>query len=229
MSPIRVGVIGLSASGTSGTSWAEKSHLAYLRASPKYTIVAVCNSSVESAKRAIKAFELSPDAKAYGNPEDLANDPNVQLVVCSTRVDKHAEGLIPALKAGKDVFGEWPLVHNLAAAEEVAQLAREKGVRTMIGLQGRVAPAVEKVKELVESGKIGDLLSTTFVGSPGNGGAEEGKGVFYFTDREVGGNMLTIHFGHCEYLSRSLEHEQGRRELTMGHSNGLCTACPRRI
>ncbi|KAF2099742.1 NAD-P-binding protein [Rhizodiscina lignyota] len=196
MAPIRVGIIGLSASGTSGTSWAEKAHLDYLRASPKYTVTAVCNSSVASAEKAIKTFELGADAKAYGNPEDIANDPNVDLVVVVTRVDKHAGGIVPALRAGKDVFCEWPLVRNVAEAEEVAKLAREKRVRTMVGLQGHVAPVVNKVKELVEHGKIGNVLSTTWIGSPSNGGAVEGKGVFYFTDREVGGNPLTIHFGH---------------------------------
>lgn len=198
MAPIRVGILGLSASGTSGTSWGERAHLDYLKKSPKYEVVALCNSSVESSERAVKSFGLPASTKAYGDPEDLANDPNVDLVVSSTRVDKHAETVLASLKKGKDVFCEWPLARNLVEAEELLAVAKKSGSRTMVGLQGRVAPAVVKLKEIVKSGRIGDVLSSTFVGSPGNGGETEGKGVFYFTDREVGGNMVSIHFGHSK-------------------------------
>lgn len=64
MPPIRVGFIGLSKSG-----WAPNAHLPYLKASPNYEIVALCNSSVESASAAIKQYELPQSTKAYGNPE----------------------------------------------------------------------------------------------------------------------------------------------------------------
>lgn len=198
MAPIRVGILGLSVS-TGGTSWAKNAHLEYLKASPKYELIAICNSSAESAQKAIKEFGLGPDAKAYGSPEDLAKDPHVDLVVCSTRVDRHYEGIMPAIKAGKDVFCEWPLCANRKQAEEVTKLAKEKGIRTMVGLQAQVSPFVNKVKDLIAQGKIGDVLSSTWIGSPGNGGEEEGTGVAYFTDREVGGNMLTIQFAHCEF------------------------------
>lgn len=65
MAPIKVGFIGLSTKG-----WAKGAHLPYLKASPEYEVVAVCNSSVESAEKAIEVFELS-GAKGYGDPESL--------------------------------------------------------------------------------------------------------------------------------------------------------------
>jgi predicted dehydrogenase len=64
MPPIRVGFLGLSQSG-----WAPGAHLPYLQASPDYEIVAICNSSVESSKKAIKLYWLSDATKAYGDPE----------------------------------------------------------------------------------------------------------------------------------------------------------------
>jgi predicted dehydrogenase len=64
MAPIRVGFIGLSSSG-----WAKGAHFPFLKESDKYEIVAICNSSVESAKEAIKSYELPSTTKAYGNPE----------------------------------------------------------------------------------------------------------------------------------------------------------------
>ena len=65
MSPIRVGLIGLSASAK--TSWAANAHLPYLMSSQsKYTITALCNSSIVAAKAAIEAFDLPASTKAYG-------------------------------------------------------------------------------------------------------------------------------------------------------------------
>lgn len=76
MAPIRVGIIGLSKNAK--TSWASKAHLPYLLASNgKYEIKALCNSSVDSAKEAIKVYKLPPSTKAYGDPHDIANDPEV--------------------------------------------------------------------------------------------------------------------------------------------------------
>lgn len=78
MSPIRVGLIGLSGASPEnyeGTSWTAIAHLPYLRASPDYQIVALLNSSVDSARAAIKKYNLPEETKAYGNPtgESLAN------------------------------------------------------------------------------------------------------------------------------------------------------------
>ncbi|GAP82862.2 putative oxidoreductase family protein [Rosellinia necatrix] len=97
MAPIRVGIVGLRPrpSGDLTPSnqpgyWASVSHLPALRAIPEhYEIVAVCNSSTESANEAIKQFDLPESTKAYGSAEDLANDSSVDLVVVCVGVGKH--------------------------------------------------------------------------------------------------------------------------------------------
>ena len=69
---IKVGIIGLSASkNLRGTSWASLAHLPYLLKSPRYEIVAVQNTSEESAKKAIEQFELPGIVKAYGTAEGI--------------------------------------------------------------------------------------------------------------------------------------------------------------
>ena len=75
MSPIRVGIIGLSAAAK--TSWASTAHLPYLSSSEKYQITALCNSTLVSAQEAIKTYGLSLATKAYGDPNDLARDAEV--------------------------------------------------------------------------------------------------------------------------------------------------------
>jgi predicted dehydrogenase len=129
---------------------------------------------------------------------DLAQDPNVDLVVCSVRVDKHFAAVAPVVKAGKNVYVEWPLGKNLEEAEELLRLSKAYGVQhTVVGLQARFAPSVAKLKELLAEGRIGRVLSSTWVGYGGNGGPTEPESIRYMVDKSIGGNLVTIHFGHA--------------------------------
>jgi predicted dehydrogenase len=83
---------------------------------------------------------------------ELEKVPNFDLVVCSFRVDRHLKTVGPSLKAGKDVYVEWPLGKNLHEAQVLLRLKNEGKVKNaVVGLQGRQAPIVRKVKELIES------------------------------------------------------------------------------
>ena len=201
MAPIRTAIIGLSASSV--TSWASGAHLPYLlspRGREKYTITALCNSSVDAAKKAISAYHLSPDTKAYGDPQSLADDPDIDLVVCATRVDIHHETALPSVRAGKSVFTEWPLAQDLKHVAELADGARAAaGSRSIVGLQGRLAPPVVRIRETLREGRIGKVLSAEVRAYGGSVDRETlVSGLSYFTDRAVGGNIYTIGFGHCE-------------------------------
>lgn len=188
-SPIRIGFIGLSASG----GWGSTAHWPYLKQTDNFQIVALCNTSIESAQKAKSHFELPDSTKCYDSAQELASDEDVDLVVCSVRVDMHYAAIKPALEARKPVYCEWPLGANGKEAQELSKLASNK---TMIGLQARQAPIVLKIKEIVDQGRVGRVLSSTVVASAGNFGPSEPVRMQYFTDRKVGGNMMSIHFGH---------------------------------
>jgi predicted dehydrogenase len=194
MPPIRVGIIGLSAT----SSWAVHAHLPNLKHSTNYQFTGVCNSSLESSQAAIKAHDLDEKVtKPYASVADLAANPDIDLIVCAVRVDRHYECLKPVLAAGKDVFVEWPLASNLAQATELLRLAEEKGVKTMVGLQGQMSPVVQRVKALIhDEESIGRVVSGSIKLSTGLGGAEIQEGHEYLNDKESGGNMLVIPFGH---------------------------------
>lgn len=193
MSPIRIGFIGLS----SNQSWAVWAHYPYLKDSSKYTIVALQNSSLEAAQTAIKVHGLPASTKAYGTPEELAADPNVDLVIVCTRVDMHYAGLLPALKAGKDVFCEWPLAQTTAQAEELASIAKEKNVKTFVGIQAPQSPALNKIRTLLRDGRIGKVLSSTFYGTPKFFGKTELEALSWSHDISVGGNLVSIYALHA--------------------------------
>jgi predicted dehydrogenase len=72
MAPIRVGLIGLSGAPPEqyeGVSWTSNAHLPYLKASPHFEIVALLNTTVNSAKAAISRYKLPSETRAYGNPD----------------------------------------------------------------------------------------------------------------------------------------------------------------
>lgn len=100
---------------------------------------------------------------------ELAKDKDIDLVICSVRVDRHLATIGPSLKAGKNVYVEWPLGKNLSEAKELLSLKNEGGVKTaVVGLQGRHSPVVKAVKKLVDEGRVGKVLSSSWMGQGGN-------------------------------------------------------------
>ncbi|GLA05461.1 hypothetical protein AnigIFM60653_005949 [Aspergillus niger] len=197
--PLRTALIGLSSSAI--TSWAADAHLPALQSTTgrsHYQITALCNSSVAAAESAIRTYQLDPaTVKAYGNPDELAADPAVDLVICNTRVDKHFETVLASIRAGKSVYIEWPIASSLTHVDELLTVAGASGASVAVGLQGRFAPAVLKVKEILRSGQLGRLLSTEVRGFGGTLDREFlPPGLKYFSQKEVGGNPIVIGFGH---------------------------------
>ena len=85
MSPIGVGIIGLSADQS---AWATSAHSSPLKSAPlneNFKLVAVGTSSPETAKKSAEAHGVSAD-KAYSSPETIAEDKDVDLVVVSVKV-----------------------------------------------------------------------------------------------------------------------------------------------
>jgi predicted dehydrogenase len=207
MAPIKIGLIGLSTT-SKATNWAVLAHLPYLlspQGKAHYEIVALCNSSVVSAKKSIAHYNLSPSIKTYGSAEDLAADSDVELVVNVTGVESHYSVLLPLLAAGKDVYTELPLASNITQMRELVSLAEEKGVKTIFGLQGQAHPAILAVKKMIAENKIGKPLSTTLLATTGLPLDKPLPAAFkMLAERKAGGNLATIWFLHSKPLSPSL-------------------------
>lgn len=166
---------------------ATSTHVAPLKGadlSKHYTLTALGTSNPDSAARAA-AFHQVPESKAYSKPEDMAADKDVDMVVVSVKVNLHHRLTMPALKAKKDVFVEWPLGNDLSEAEELASLARKQGVKTSVGLQARFQPSMVKVKEIVDSGALGRIVSTTVFGADNLLDAMPAR-LKYFNNPDVG-------------------------------------------
>ncbi|KAH8176790.1 oxidoreductase family, NAD-binding rossmann fold domain-containing protein [Sarocladium implicatum] len=166
MSPTRVGIIGLKAivqDHYSPGTWGLQ-HLKSLSSSPHYHIVAVCNTSVESAQKAIDIHDIH-DAKPYGTAEDIAADPNVDMVLVCVDVGQRYKLLEPVLRHKKHAFIEFPAGNDAAEVKKMAELAEKSGVKVVVGAQGRADPKFSKMRDMIANGDIGDVVSTTLTGS----------------------------------------------------------------
>jgi len=188
-----VGIVGLQP----GRSWAAKAHIPALRAlSDTFEIVGVANSSRASAEAAAAAAGLP---RAFADVAELVASPDVDIVAVTVKVPHHLELVTAAIAAGKHVYCEWPLGNGLAEAEEMAALARARGVLGVIGTQARLAPEIEYLRQLIADGFVGEVLSTTLVAHSGGnwGGVIAAKKISaYLLDRANGATMLTIPVGH---------------------------------
>ncbi|THG92462.1 hypothetical protein EW026_g8449, partial [Hermanssonia centrifuga] len=166
MAPIRIGFIGLSSRGWASTNLVPQ--LFHPLLSSSYSLTALSTSSEASAaSAAAKYSELAGHpVKGYHGEQgfvDIANDPNVDMVAVSIKVTDHLKAVTPAIEAGKDIFVEWVPGNGYEETLKIAEAAKRKGVRVLVGAQATHGVYLNKVKELINSGKIGRVLSTSVI------------------------------------------------------------------
>jgi predicted dehydrogenase len=187
---IRVGIIG----ANPDRGWAAQAHIPALTSlSDDFEITALSTSRRESADAAGKLFDVP---LAFDNHHELVNSPAVDVVAVTVKVPHHLELATAALEAGKAVYCEWPLGNGLKEAETLAALAKKQGVLAVAGLQARSAPSVAYVDELIKQGYVGEVLSTTLIGSGMGWGPTVEPYNVYTNDKKNGATMLSIALGH---------------------------------
>ncbi|MGO7365140.1 Gfo/Idh/MocA family protein [Rhizobium leguminosarum] len=187
--PIRVGIIGVHPD----RGWASTAHVPALQELPQFRLSVLSHSRIEIAQAAAQKFGFD---HAVASTEELVNHPDVDLVVVTVRVPEHLQLVTAAVGAGKSVFSEWPLGMNLRDGEAMNKLAAAKGVSTMIGLQTRANPAIRHIRKLVGDGYVGEVLSTSVIGSGIIWGEELEEAFRYTLDPSKGASMLHVPFAH---------------------------------
>ena len=177
---VRVGIVGLNAD----RGWANTAHIPAFRAlSEEIDVVGVANTNHTSAETAAKVFGLK---RAFDSVDSLIASPEVEVVAVCVKVSHHLDLVTKALEAGKNVYCEWPLGNGLAEAETLAQLAKRKQVVAVVGTQAVVSPEIQFVRNLVADGFLGELRSTTYIGSGFTWGDEVSAGDIYAMDSKNG-------------------------------------------
>lgn len=146
MEKLKVAVAGLGRIG--------KIHLKNLcRNFPEIEVLAVMDVFDESEAIA-REFNIPVFVKDF---DELLAVSGVDAVVICSPTDTHADYVVKAAKAGKNIFCEKPLDLSLSRVLEVLKIVDESGVRLMMGFNRRFDPEFKRIRQLVEDGSVGDV------------------------------------------------------------------------
>jgi predicted dehydrogenase len=121
---------------------------------PETDLAWLCDASDKARAAVAPQF---PQARVTADFDDLLNDDSLDAVVIAAPVPLHADLAIRALAAGKHCFVEKPLAQSVADAERVVDAAERAGKVLMVGHLLEYHPGVRKLKEIADSGDLGDI------------------------------------------------------------------------
>lgn len=182
MKTLKVAVIGC------GTI-ANNAHIPAYMNNPKAEIVAFCDIIPERAEKAVKQYGVG---RAVTDYHELLNDPEIDAVSICTPNKVHSIISIDFMRAGKDVLCEKPAARIYSEALEMQKVAKETGRLLNIGVCNRFNTSVNKIKKLIDDGKLGEVYHVyisfrSYRSIPGLGGA--------FTTKAIAGGGALIDWG----------------------------------
>jgi predicted dehydrogenase len=117
-------------------------------------VARLCDARAEQLQPFAMRYPAIPSSTHFG---DVIDDETVEAVVIATPVSTHFRLASVALRAGKHVFVEKPLAPSSADARSLIDLAEERGLVLMPGHTFLYSPPVVFIRELIESGALGEL------------------------------------------------------------------------
>lgn len=146
---IRVAVIGVRSQGGS--------HIQQLLKQNDIRITVICDCDRDMAERGVKTVEekTGQRPKLVQDLRRVFDDKNVDAVTIATPNHWHALAAIWACQAGKDVYVEKPVSHNVGEGRKIVEAARKYKRMVQSGTQGRSHKAIQAAVEMVRSGKLG--------------------------------------------------------------------------
>ena len=174
LNPLKFGIIGCS-------RIARKSVIPAILQSEFAELEIIGSRTIEKSKE----FSTEFNCKKNGTYDDVISDDSINAVYISTPIGTHAELAMKAASAGKHVYCEKSATDSFTSAKEMVECSKNNNVRIMEGFMFRFHPQHQKVQELINNNKIGDLDS--FYGSFGFPSFPEGD-IRY--NKELGGGFL---------------------------------------
>lgn len=139
--------------GIIGAGWIADKMAISLAPLSDYQVLAIASRSLEKAQAFASQYGIQ---KAYGSYEELVQDADIDLVYIATPHSHHYDHALLAINAGKPVLVEKAFTANVRQAKEVLDAAKQKGVFITEAIWTRYMPLSHKVKELMDSGIIGE-------------------------------------------------------------------------
>ena len=144
---INVGMIGL---GRIGKLHAE--HLALRIPEANLAAISEIKEQLDAAKDFAKRFHVQKVTEDY---HEILRNPNIDAVVICTPTNTHSQIIAEAAEAGKHIFCEKPIAHDLSSVDEALAAVRQAEVKFQIGFNRRFDPNFVQVKQNIQEGTIG--------------------------------------------------------------------------
>ncbi len=182
MSKMKIAIIGC---GTIANS----AHIPAYIANGTVEIKYFCDIIKSRAEEAVEKYGCGTAIEDY---HEILNDPEIEAVSICTPNKMHKEITIDFLKAGKNVLCEKPAARTLPEALEMQKAQHETGKILNIGVVNRFNSAVNRLREIIQSGELGEVYHVyvsfrAHRSIPGLGGA--------FTDKSISGGGVLIDWG----------------------------------
>lgn len=176
MTQIRVGIVGCG-------SIARHRHAPEYAANPHVKLVAFADKGEERAKSLAEKY----GADYYADYMDLVARDDIDAISVCTPNYLHAPVTVAAARSGKHVLCEKPMATTVDEAKEMVSAARLAGVKLMIAHNQRLMPVHLKAKEILESGRLGKVLTfrTTFAHGGPERWSAEGPGGWFFQKQQA--------------------------------------------
>jgi predicted dehydrogenase len=121
-------------------------------------LVAVMRRNGDKAKDYAERHNVD---RWYDNGDALINDPDVDVVYVATPTHVHKDYVIQAAQAGKHVYCEKPMALTYDECQEMINACEDAGVSLWVAYYRRTMPRFVKIKEILDSGAIGDVLGVS--------------------------------------------------------------------
>jgi len=178
---------------------------------PNVQIIAVAGRNAERVKAFAERMHIP---QWTTNWQTLVSDPKVDIVCVLTPPHTHAEIAVAAAQNGKHLFLEKPLALSLKEADEIIATVERNGICAVVNHIMRYHPLYERLKELIDTGKLGAVRKVWFV----NFASSEGLPTdHWFWDEKQSGGVLVEHGVHFYHLFAWLLDDLPEPIATFGH------------
>lgn len=150
MEPLKIGIM--------GTGGIAATLAATMKKMPEVTLWGAASRSWEKAEAFAARFDIE---HAYGSYQEMAEDPEIELVYIATPHSEHCRNAKLCLEYGKHVLCEKSFAVNAAQAREMIALAGKKNLLITEAMWVRYVPMVATLKSVLESGVIGEPMTVT--------------------------------------------------------------------
>ena len=141
---VRIGLIGAGRIGRVHTQ-------AIMSQVPAAKLMMVADVVAEAAESLAQKYHI----QATDHYHDILGNPEIDAVLICSSTDTHSQIIIEAAEAGKQIFCEKPIDHDLARIDQALAVVEQAGVKLMVGFNRRFDANFRQVRQMVGEGKIG--------------------------------------------------------------------------